>query len=266
MDNNVKFAVIPAAGVGSRWAPLSSFVPKEMLPLGGVPVIQLVVQEVVESGCSDAILVISKKKELVRDYLVSIKEFESKINFHFVYQEEPLGVADSIYRAKDLIAEENFAVVFPDHPGYYKRPPLGQMLEVFRDLPAGSHLISFAKYPENNMLFYGEFKLQKREDDLYDVIHLCPKAKNPSESHHPESNLRGAGRYVFSASMFPLVERVLREVKDREVWDGDFLNLAFRLKHEILGIEVDGSMLEIGTPSSYTEANYRVHNFLKAKY
>lgn len=254
--NSVDFTIIPAAGLGTRWKPFSLFFPKEMLPFNGKPVIEHIIREVIESGCINVILVINKDKEVIKEFIESQKELKRNVNFYFVYQKKPLGVSDAILSAKKFVQKQNFALVFPDMPSIYQYSPLGQVIKTFKNLPKGSHLLSFAKYPQNNMLFYGEYMLKKRSDNLYNIIHLCPRAKNVFDKHHPRSSLRGAGRHIFSSNIFPLIEEVLRNIKGREVWDGDFQELAINRGQKLFGVEISGFVFDIGTPEGYEHANY----------
>lgn len=262
-NNSVDFAVIPAAGVGSRWFPISSFIPKEMLPFGGIPVIEWVIREAIESGCRNIILIINKDKEVIKRFVNSQKDLTSRAKFHFIYQKNPKGVADAIYCARRLIERENFALLFPDMPSLYKNPPLRELIKLFAKEQKGSHAIAFARYPQNNMLYYGEFLLRKRADGFYKIVHLCPKANSPKFIHHKGNRLRGAGRNIFSPEIFPLIEKVLQDIKNREVWDGDFLDLAFKGGHSLVGVEVRGFMFDIGTPSLYQKANWKMEELRK---
>lgn len=255
MKISVDFAVIPAAGIGKRWQPLSSYFPKEMLPLEGRPVIEHVVREVIQSHCRNVVIIINRKKEIIKEFLLSQKELRNNANLHFVYQEKPTGIADAIYKARNLIEGKNFALLFPDMPSYYKSPPLESAIETFERLGGTSHVIAFARYPKNNMLFYGEFLLKRQNNGLYDVVHLCPRATSPAIVHHPGVSLRGAGRNIFSPTIFPLIKKVLHDVKNREVSDGDFLELAFATHQKIVGVETKGFFFDTGSPSLYGQAN-----------
>src|SRR3989344_9256877 len=112
--NNIKSCFIPAAGLGTRWAPFSNFFPKEMLPIQGQPIIGLVVQEAAEAGCKDIVIVINKKKEIIKKYLLSTTWPKEKINIRFVYQDKPLGIVDSISKARKLLNGKDFVLMFPD--------------------------------------------------------------------------------------------------------------------------------------------------------
>ncbi|MBI4058775.1 NTP transferase domain-containing protein [Candidatus Microgenomates bacterium] len=255
--DSVDFAIIPAAGKGSRWDPISSFVPKEMLPLNGTPVIELVIREAIESNVKKIIIVINKEKEVIRNFINSRSNLNKSADFYFVYQDKPLGVIDAVYRARSILKGKNFALLFPDMPSYYQQiPPLKQTLEIFNALPTGHSVLSFAKYPQNNMLFYGEFLLKKRENHLYDVLHLCPRAKTPTDIHHLNDNLRGAGRNIFSFVTFPLINQIAAKPFKGEISDANLLNLMFEKKIPIIGKEIDGFIFDAGTPELFAKANW----------
>lgn len=249
----VRTCIIPAAGKGTRWEPISKYIPKEMIPLGGQATIEYTVREAIDSGIKKVIVVINPQKEIIKDYL--LKQLKShKDKLEFVYQNKPQGIAETILLSGKFIKNEPFAFVFPDMPSLYKTPPLRQLINSYKSLNNKASLISFAKYPAKNTLFYGEFLLGKKSKGLFKVIHLCPRAKTPKDAHHKNSKLRGAGRYILSSRILPLVEECLKNNQNREINDGEILSLAIERNHNVLGQEIDGHIFDVGTPKGYGQA------------
>lgn len=249
MNNSVKVCVIPAAGKGSRWAPFSNYIPKEMLPLGTTPVIGHVIKEAIDSGCNEIIIVLDKRKKFIEKYINS--EFKSyKVDFRYVHLTDSPGAAYSILQTRRLVNNRPFGLIWSDMPAIYSKPHLREVMDVFEKNKGKYHVASVAPYPRNNMLFYGEVLLKKRNGVL-NVIHVCPRAKKPGDEHHKGNKFRLSSRYVYSASIFDLVER---ETSDPQKIEFDPIIFATQNDQKFIVHVVKGFTLDTGTPNVYAKA------------
>ena len=125
--------VIPAAGLGTRFYPITEFIPKELLPVANKPCIHYVVKEAYDAGIKNIVIVVSERKELIKRYfsfdkeilenlykycsnetINEIEEFKSKLKFHFTNQDKPLGLGHAILCAEDIVSKNPFAIILPD--------------------------------------------------------------------------------------------------------------------------------------------------------
>ncbi len=263
MSSVIDICVIPAAGEGTRWLPLSNFVPKEMIPFGRRPVIEWSVKEAADAGCRKIIFVINKKKKVIKDYLLEHKKEYPKVDFYFVYQNKPLGIVDSILKAEKYIKNKPFILVFPDTPSTYKVSPIKQMMDTYNLSDKESYILNFAQYPKYNVLSYGECLLKKRKDGLFDVLHICPRPKVIGKSHHPGNKFRLAGRMIFPIDSIKLFKKVFKQLKSKKPDDADVLTLAIALKKQVLGVNTKGMTYEVGNVYSYMESYLKLNSIKK---
>ena len=252
MLNKVSICVISAAGKGSRWAPVSGYLPKEMLPLVDRPVIEWVVDEIVSSGLKEIVVVINKQKQLIKKYLTNNERLRSKkINFYFVNQDEPLGITHAIYLTKKIIGKNDFTVALPDLPTISKKPVLGQLLKSYTQ---AEHIISFSNFSPDTLHFYSECLVEKQNDKLLRVIHFCPKSKD-GLPHHKDIKIRMSGRYVFGNNIFSIIDKIASNKIDKEVNEVQALKLAIENGQKVVGVDISGHTYDTGTPAGYVRAN-----------
>ncbi len=250
----ISFCIIPAAGKGSRWAPVSGYLPKEMLPLIDLPVIEWVVEEAINSGCKEIIVVINKQKEAIKKYLLTHKEFHKKIKFHFVYQEKPLGITHAIQLCQKIIKDQPFAMALPDLPTISHKPVLKQLIEAFEENQGYSHIISFSSFPSDTLSFYTECLIEQRKDKLLSIIHFCPK-QTDSIPHHPGSKIRMSGRYVLKPEIFKIADDLMRSFEGTELNEVVTLKKAIEGNQQVIGLNIDGHTYDTGNPTLYVRAN-----------
>ncbi len=248
---NINICIIPAAGKGSRWAPLSSHSPKEMVPLIGKPVIDWVITEVINSGCDTIIVVINNQKQVIKNYLEDNKEFAKKVKFYFVYQEQPLGITDTIVLSQQFIEGKPFALALPDLPTISKKPTLSQLIKAFEQTGKNTSLTSFSKFPNETLRFYSECLVKTRKDKLLDIIHFCPKDKSP---HHKNNKLRMSGRYVFTPNVLKIANELMKNNKGSEVNDVTLLQKLME-HQQVLGVNIEGKTYDTGNPELYARTN-----------
>jgi UTP--glucose-1-phosphate uridylyltransferase len=253
-NTSVKVCLIPAAGKGSRWAPISGYLPKEMLPLIDRPVIDWVVQEAIASGCRDIVVIINNKKRIIKDYLLNDKNLTKKAKFHFIIQEQPLGISHAMLLAKKIINNQPFAMALPDLPTISHEPVLKQLIKAYQQNNQKSHVISFSDFPTETLYHYTECLLQVRKDKVLEIVHFCPKDSN-NKPHHPGIKIRMSGRYVFNPSILVTIDSLFKSYQKNEIKEFDAINKAMELNQSVLGYSIQGHTYDTGNPTSYIRAN-----------
>lgn len=255
MTNNktITTCVILAAGKGSRWAPISGYLPKEMLPLIDRPVIDWVIDEVITAGCTEIVIVINKHKELIRNY-ISNKKSHKKVKFHFVYQEKPLGITDAIFRCQKIINNQPFAMALPDLPTISKKSVLKQLIESYKETNCKSHILSFSPFPSDTLHLYTECLVENRSHKLLNIIHFCPKKNSSTEPHHPGNKIRMSGRYVIMPKIFEAIKKI-KKTENGESNEVVAFKQALESGQSVLGLAIDGHTYDTGSPTLYVRAN-----------
>ncbi|AIY72932.1 TPA: UTP--glucose-1-phosphate uridylyltransferase BpsC [Bacillus tropicus] len=214
----IKKAIIPAAGLGTRFLPATKAMPKEMLPIVDKPTIQYIVEEAIESGIEDIIIVTGKGKRAIEDHFDHSFELEkkllekgkhevlekvqasSKINIHYIRQKEPKGLGHAVWCARKFIGNEPFAVLLGDDIVQAETPCLRQLMDEYEGTQ--SAVIGVQKVPENEVHRYGIIDPVEQNDRRYQVRQFVEK---PAEGTAP-SNLAIMGRYVLTPEIFMFLE------------------------------------------------------------
>ncbi|WP_239709336.1 MULTISPECIES: UTP--glucose-1-phosphate uridylyltransferase GalU [Mammaliicoccus] len=220
MDNNkIKKAIIPAAGLGTRFLPATKAMPKEMLPILDKPTIQYIVEEAARAGIEDIIIVTGKHKRAIEDHFDIQKELETTLyekgklelldrvqystelaNIFYVRQKEQKGLGHAIYTAKQFIGNEPFAVLLGDDIVESDNPAIKQLMEQYE--ATGKSVIGVQTVPETETHRYGIIELKSQDERLYEVNRFVEK---PEQGTAP-SNLAIMGRYVLSPKIFDYLE------------------------------------------------------------
>ncbi|UUX93549.1 UTP--glucose-1-phosphate uridylyltransferase GalU [Methanoplanus endosymbiosus] len=222
---SVKKAVIPAAGLGTRFLPATKSMPKEMLPLIDRPTIQYVVEEAVNSGIEDIIIITGRSKRAIEDYfddspelemhlemngktdeLNLIREISDIADIHYIRQKEPRGLGDAVLRAEKHIGDSPFAVLLGDDIVTNSQPCTRQLIDVYGR--TGSSVIAIEEVPDEKVSSYGIIDGKSVEKSLYQIMDIVEK---PSLCDAP-SRLGAIGRYVFTPELFDCLKRTERGV------------------------------------------------------
>lgn len=225
----VRKAVIPAAGLGTRFLPATKASPKEMLPLVDKPLIQYVVEEAVASGIQDIIVVTGRGKRAIEDHfdrsveleenlkgngkaqlLSQIKHISNLANFCYVRQSEALGLGHAVLCAQHLIGDEPFAVMLGDEIFDAPVPGLAQLIHTYKKRRGA--VLGVREVPHHEVNRYGIISPKEAGDGLYQVKDLVEK---PAPSDAP-SNLAVIGRYVLPPEIFPILRKT-RPGKNGEI-------------------------------------------------
>jgi len=257
-------AVIPAAGLGTRFLPATKAVPKELLPIVDVPTIQYVVQEIVESGLTDVVLVTGRGKSAIEDHfdvsyelernleekgkhelLRMVREISKMVHVVSVRQKQPLGLGHAVLMARRYVGDEPFAVLLGDVIIDAQVPCTKQLVDVYE-----SHgpVIALLAVPEDRTENYGVISGPRIGDRLYHVEKLVEK---PARGTAP-SNLSVLGRYVLPQSIFDILERTAPG-KGGEIQLTDALDALAREGH-LYGLETEGNLYDAGDRLGFIEA------------
>lgn len=212
-------AIIPAAGLGTRFLPATKAMPKEMLPILDKPTIQYIIEEAVASGIEDIIIVTGKGKRAIEDHFDNNFELEanllekgkiellekvqktSKVEIHYIRQKEPKGLGHAVWSARKFIGNEPFAVLLGDDIVQAEKPGLKQLIEQFEKIQRS--VIGVQTVPHDNTHRYGIIDPTSSEGRLYQVDKFVEK---PKQGTAP-SNLAIMGRYVLTPEIFELLEK-----------------------------------------------------------
>ncbi len=215
----VRKAIIPAAGLGTRFLPATKAQPKEMLPIVDKPTIQYIVEEACASGIEDIIIVTGRSKRAIEDHFDKSYELESELkksgkddllelvenisnmaNIHYIRQKEPRGLGHAIYCAKSGIGDEPFAVLLGDDVVDSEIPCLKQLINVFEEY--NTSILGVQKVPYDQVSKYGIVNCIHVEDRVYKVKDLVEK---PDMESAP-SNIAILGRYIITPKIFRCLE------------------------------------------------------------
>jgi UTP--glucose-1-phosphate uridylyltransferase len=258
----VKKAVIPAAGLGTRFLPATKAQPKEMLPIIDTPTIQCVVQEAVDSGIEDILIISGKGKRAIEDHfdrnfeleahleaneesnlLNEIRRISDMANIHFVRQKELNGLGDAIYCARLHTGDEPFAVLLGDTIIDSVIPVTQQLIDVYEQYQAT--IIGVEQVPRDKVDRYGIIGGKKISDAICAVTELVEK---PAVDESP-SNLAIAGRYILTPEIFAAIEKTPRG-KNNEIQLTDAMRLLLR-RGNIFSHTIEGKRYDIGNKLDY---------------
>lgn len=271
----IKKAIIPVAGLGTRFLPLSKVVPKELWPLVDKPVIQYILEEAVASGIKEIIFVNRPdKKEISRyfqKYLKKTPELEAllkarkknhllgelkdlekitkDVSFSYVFQRKPLGDGDALLQAKNLVGKEPYAVLWADDVVESKTPCLLQLINVFKKYK--KPVFALYRIPKKSFQFYGMIGGEKITNKIYRIKKIIEKPDRIEES---PSNLAAVGKYILTAEVFDWLKKSPLNEKG-ELITNEVLAKATKEGLEVYGCEFEGKWLECGNKLAYLKSN-----------
>jgi UTP--glucose-1-phosphate uridylyltransferase len=215
----IRKAIIPAAGLGTRFLPATKAMPKEMLPIVDRPTIEYIIEEAVEAGIEDIIIVTGKGKRAIEDHFDRVPELEKiledkgkrelleKVNYssnlaniHYIRQKEPKGLGHAVWCARHFIGDEPFAVLLGDDIVKSEKPCIKQLMEKHEE--TYSSVIGVQQVPDYETHRYGIIDPLSNEDRLYQVQNFVEK---PAPGTAP-SNLAIMGRYILTPQIFQFLE------------------------------------------------------------
>ncbi|MBM7551670.1 UTP--glucose-1-phosphate uridylyltransferase GalU [Thalassobacillus pellis] len=212
-------AIIPAAGLGTRFLPATKAMPKEMLPIVDKPTIQYIVEEAIESGIEDIIIVTGKGKRAIEDHfdnnfelqenLIKKGKFDllekvnksSNVDIHYIRQKEPMGLGHAVWCARKFIGDEPFAVLLGDDIVKAEVPCIKQLMEQYKK--TASSLVGVQQIPPNETHRYGIIEPGEKNGRRYHVNKFVEK---PQPGTAP-SNLAIMGRYILNPAIFTFLSQ-----------------------------------------------------------
>lgn len=265
-NTKIRTAILPVAGMGTRFLPATKAQPKEMLPIVDTPIIQFLVEEAVKSGIERIIFVTGKGKRAIEDHFDSAFELEHSLTrkgkhemvdelrgisnmakFAFVRQKEPRGDGDAILSAAHLVEGESVAVLFGDDIILNDEPCLAQMMRVYEKY--GEPVEALEKVATQNVSQYGVFEGKKCEDKVYCATRILEKPK-PTET---KSRLGVVGKYIITPEIFDRLKDI-KPGKDGEVRLADALQAHLAGGKKVYGLEFDGMRFDCGSKLGFLEA------------
>lgn len=265
----VRKAVIPAAGLGTRFLPATKSQPKEMIPVVDKPGIQYVVEEAVREGIEDILIITSRGKAVVEDHFDRSLELEHHLekagktealeqvrrlgdlaNIHFVRQKEPLGFGHAVSFARDHVGDQPFVVMVGDEivpePSGSETSLVGKMVEIYETKQAS--VVAVQEVPRENISAYGVIEPKEEPHGFLRVEDMVEK---PSKEEAP-SNLASRGRYLFTPDIFEAIDRTASGYGG-EIQLTDAIRLLAR-ERAVYAYVHDGPILDVGKKMDYLRA------------
>ena len=260
----VRKAIIPVAGMGTRFLPETKVIPKEMLPIVDKPTLQYIIEEAANSGIEEVLLVNSPNKKCIEEYFTRNVELENKliekgkekeakmlkdiseiVKISYITQEKPLGSGNAILIAKEFVNNEAFAVLYGDDLMYNDEYPILKQL--------------IDKYNENNSSIIGCLEVDEKIVDRYGIVKLRDDGnkiesiiEKPKIEDAP-SNLAGLGRYILNPEIFDYLENLSLGCNSEYQLTDAMLNMMKDYDYE--ACKIDGTYYDTGSKEGYLKAN-----------
>lgn len=267
----IRKAIIPAAGLGTRFLPATKAQPKEMLPIVDKPTIQYIVEEAVKSGIEDIIIISGRGKRAIEDHfdksyeleetlaqkekwevLEGIKQISNLANIHYIRQKEPKGLGHAIYCASRFVGDEPFAVLLGDDIMYNPsgEPALKQMISLYEEI--NSPIIGVKQVLDEDVEKYGIIDTGSSktigDENLIEINGLVEK---PNQNESP-SNFAIMGRYILNPGIFDILENQ-EPGAGGEIQLTDAIN-KLNQKDKVYAYELKGSRYDVGDKFGFIEA------------
>ena len=265
----IRKAVIPAAGLGTRFLPVTKSMPKEMLPIIDKPIIQFAVEEAIASGIEDIIIITGRGKRAIEDYfdtspelenhlvqnkryelLREVKDISSLVDIHYIRQKEPRGLGDTVLKAEKHVGDEPFAVLLGDDIIEGDTPCIKQILDVYQKYESPSAVIAVEEVKDVSK--YGiikgtEIDLDKSVYRIEDII------EKPSLDEAP-SNIGTVGRYILTPEIFDCIKETPLG-KGNEIQLTDAIRILIEKdKKEVYAYKFRGKRYDAGDKLGYVKA------------
>ena len=261
----VKKAIIPAAGLGTRFLPATKSQPKEMLPIVDKPTLQYIIEEAIESGIEEILIITGRNKKSIEDHfdksveleleleqkgkdemLEMVRNISNMVNIHYIRQKEPKGLGHAIHCAKSFIGNEPFAVLLGDDIVDCETPCLKQLISAYDEYKTS--ILGVQEVAKEDTYKYGILDVKHIEDRVYKVKDMVEK---PSVEEAP-SNVAILGRYIITPEIFNILE-------NQEPGKGGEIQLTDALKtlgkqEAIYAYNFEGRRYDVGDKLGFLEA------------
>ena len=265
MSQTVRKAVIPAAGLGTRFLPATKAQAKEMLPIVDKPTLQYIIEEAIESGIEEILIVTGRSKKSIEDHfdrsveleleleqkgktemLEMVQDISNMVNIHYIRQKEPKGLGHAVHCAKSFIGNEPFAVLLGDDIVDAETPCLKQMIDAYDEYKTS--ILGVQEVAKENVDKYGILDVKYIEDRVYKVKDMVEK---PSVEDAP-SNIAILGRYIITPEIFNILE-TQEAGKGGEIQLTDALQ-TLATKEAIYAYNFEGRRYDVGDKLGFLEA------------
>ena len=261
----VKKAIIPAAGLGTRFLPATKSQPKEMLPIVDKPTLQYIIEEAIDSGIEEILIITGRNKKSIEDHfdksveleleleqkgkkemLEMVRDISNMVNIHYIRQKEPKGLGHAIYCAKSFIGDEPFAVLLGDDIVDADTPCLKQLINTYDEYK--TTILGVQEVAKEDTDKYGILDVKHIEDRVYKVKDMVEK---PSIESAP-SNIAILGRYIINPSIFKILENQ-KPGKGGEIQLTDALK-TLSTQEAIYAYNFEGRRYDVGDKFGFLEA------------
>tara|TARA_B100001029_G_C14981253_1_gene406150 strand:- start:149 stop:964 length:816 start_codon:yes stop_codon:yes gene_type:complete len=267
----IKQAIIPLAGLGTRLLPLTSILPKELLPINGKPGLEYILDECINAGIKEIILIISNKKKIIKKYFyndkfykkIIMKKKDKRVKFEynkilkyknkikFVYQNKPLGTGDAVLKTKNLITGSHFLILFPDDL-IIKKNCSKEMISLHKKFKCS--IMASIKVKRQDVSRWGVFsikrKINRRNFIIKDVI------EKPNKKNAPSNNAV-IGRYILPKDIF---NKLIIQKKGigGEIHITDSIRELIKSDYNFIGHNFAGKYLDCGTMKGYINSSLEI--------
>jgi len=265
----IRKAILPVAGLGTRFLPATKAMPKEMLPVVDRPLIQHVVDEARQAGIEHFIFVTGRNKGVIEDHFD--RQFELELTLternrraelallardlpdagqtSFTRQQQPLGLGHAVWCAREIVGDEPFALLLPDVLVQSPRSCLTQMLDTYRQLPGRANLIAVEEVPMERVHMYGVVGVGKSQGEAFEITKMVEK---PARDHAP-SNLIITGRYILQPEIFDILANQTRGAGGEIQLTDAMIRLA--QQQPFYGLKFKGRSFDCGSKIGFLAAN-----------
>ena len=265
----IKKAIIPAAGLGTRVLPASKAMPKEMLPIVDKPAIQYIVEEAVNAGITDILIITNRGKGIIEDHFDHSLELEAMLekrgnipvleeirkpanlaNIYYLRQKVTKGLGDAVLRAKEFVGDEPFAVLYGDDVIIGEIPAIGELCEAYEKY--GKSVVGIKEVPDELIVKYSSLKVSELESKIFSVTDMIEKPSLEKKF----SNYSILGRCVLDSEIFEILERTpLGAGGELQLTDA----MAEIAKTKgMTGVEFSGTRYDMGNKFGILKANIEV--------
>lgn len=265
---NVSKVVIPAAGYGTRFLPITKSIPKEMLPVLNKPALQLVIEECAQAGIEESCLIVTKEKHEIRDYftpqphyrsllkaagkehyLQGLTELLDRMKFTYINQDQMRGLGHAILLSKEAVGNEMFAVWLPDMLLMQDKPCLQPLVQAAQEHQAT--IVAVMEVPNEEISSYGSIKVGTRfSENLMEITDIIEKPK-PENAY---SNYAIFGIYIFTPEIYDAIQEIAPHAQG-EIQLTDAIALLARRGKKVYAYKVSGTMFDLGRPGGWLAAN-----------
>jgi UTP--glucose-1-phosphate uridylyltransferase len=265
----IRKAILPVAGLGTRFLPATKAMPKEMLPVVDRPLIQHVVDEARQAGIEHFIFVTGRNKGVIEDHFD--RQFELELTLternrrtelellardlpdagqtSFTRQQQPLGLGHAVWCAREIVGDEPFALMLPDVLVQAKRSCLAQMLEAYRRLPDNANVVAVEEVPADRIHMYGVVGVGEPRGEAFEITQMIEK---PPREQAP-SNLIITGRYILQPEIFNILADQTRGAGG-EIQITDAM-IRLGRKQPFYGLKFEGRSFDCGSKIGFLAAN-----------